>query len=285
MGPLVLKVAAVLLITVFLYIFFIERFIIRVNYYQIPVPHLPQAFAGFRVVQLSDLHYGLLQPLLTVRYAVWRANRLKGDIIVCTGDYVLETNSHKRIDYIWPVLARLHAPNGVYSVLGNHDHWANTKRSVEWLNRTGQNLRGRKAVFERAGRKLWLIGAGDLWEDHMDLDSLLAGLPDQDCRIVLAHNPDSADTNFHQRIDLMISGHTHGGQFVLPFIGPPSNPVENKIYTSGLKMSKKGVRVFISKGIGWGTVPVRLGCFPEIAVLELFPGNASDKGTIPQLPA
>jgi len=272
----VLNAAAVLLTVVFLYIFFIERFIIQVNYYKIPVPHLPEAFAGFRMIQLSDLHYGPLQPLLTARYAVWRANRLNGDIIVCTGDYVLETNSHKRIDRIWPVLARLYAPEGVYSVLGNHDHWANTARSIEWLDKTGQNLRGQKKVFERAGKKLWLAGGGDLWEDHIDFDELLSGIPENECRIVLAHNPDSADMEFNQRIDLMIAGHTHGGQFVLPLFGPPSNPVENKTYTSGLKKSKSGARVFISKGIGWGTVPVRLACFPEIAVLELFPDEPSD---------
>ena len=276
MGILVLNAAAVLLTVVFLYIFFIERFIIQVNYYKIPVPHLPEAFAGFRMIQLSDLHYGPLQPLLTARYAVWRANRLNGDIIVCTGDYVLETNSHKRIDRIWPVLARLYAPEGVYSVLGNHDHWANTARSIEWLDKTGQNLRGQKKVFERAGKKLWLAGGGDLWEDHIDFDELLSGIPENECRIVLAHNPDSADMEFNQRIDLMIAGHTHGGQFVLPLFGPPSNPVENKTYTSGLKKSKSGARVFISKGIGWGTVPVRLACFPEIAVLELFPDEPSD---------
>jgi len=268
---LVLKGAGAILGAFVVYIFFIERFIIRVNHYQVPVPYLPSEFAGFRIVQLSDLHYGPLQPLITARYAVWQANRQPRDIIVGTGDYVLEKDAHKKIDGIWPVLSRLHAPEGVYSVLGNHDHWANTEKSVEWLDKTGQNLRGKRLALERAGRKLWLVGGGDLWEDHMDFDALLAGIPQSDCRIVLAHNPDSADTAFNARIDLMISGHTHGGQFVLPFFGPPSNPVKNKNYTSGLKKSKNGLGVFISKGIGWGTFPVRLNCAPEIAVIELIP--------------
>lgn len=251
------------------YLFFFERFIIRVSRHRIPVPNLPPAFEGFRIVHLSDLHYGPLQPLSTIRYAVWRANRLRRDIIVCTGDYVLEENSHRRIDRVWPVLAGLHAPAGVYSVLGNHDHWADTARSLAWLEKTGQNIRGRRVRLERGGRVLWLAGAGDLWEDHIPIDRLLAGVPEADCRIVAAHNPDTADTEFSARVDLMITGHTHGGQFVLPFFGPPSNPVRNKAYTSGLKYSPVGVPVFISKGIGWGTFPVRLNCFPEIAVLEL----------------
>ena len=268
-----LKIFALALGCLAVYVFLVERFMIRVRHYRIPVPNLPEAFAGFRIVHLTDLHYGPLQPLFTLRYAVWRANRIPRDITVCTGDYVLEVDSHRRMDRIWPLIGRLHAPQGVYSVLGNHDHWADTERSLEWPERTGQNLRGRSVAFERRGRKLWLAGGGDLWADKLSLDALLGEVPVSDCRIVLAHNPDSADADLSVRIDLMIAGHTHGGQFVLPFYGPPSNPVANKAYTSGLKESKNGFPVFISRGIGWGTFPVRLLCAPEIAVLELYPGQ------------
>ena len=89
---------------------------------------------------------------------------------------------------------------------------------------------------------------------------------------MLAHNPDTADSFFTSRVDLMISGHTHGGQVVLPFIGAPILPVANKTYSSGLKQSPKGQNVFISKGLGWAIAPVRFNCFPEIAVLELVRG-------------
>jgi hypothetical protein len=90
---------------------------------------------------------------------------------------------------------------------------------------------------------------------------------------VLAHNPDTADTAFNSRIDLMISGHTHGGQVQLPFLGAPVLPVRNKEYSSGLKRSPRGTRVFISRGIGWAVYPIRLNCLPEIAVLELVPAR------------
>ncbi|NQU39869.1 MAG: hypothetical protein HQ523_07955 [Lentisphaerae bacterium] len=96
-------------------------------------------------------------------------------------------------------------------------------------------------------------------------------MPESDCRIVLAHNPDTADTSFSSRVDLMLSGHTHGGQVRIPFIGPPVLPVRNKNYSSGLKSSLRGATVFISRGIGWAILPVRFNCFPEIAVLELIP--------------
>jgi hypothetical protein len=253
------------------YPFFIERSIVFTNTYRIPVPSLPSEFTGFRLVHLTDLHYGPLMPLWLIRSVVARTNRIPREVVVCTGDYVHENNACQQIDAVWPVLATLNAPSGVFSILGNHDHWADTQRSQDWLNHTGQDLRHRVASIEKGGRRIWLAGAGDLWEDHRSLDELLKDVPDSECRIVLAHNPDSADTEFDSRVDLFITGHTHGGQVNLPFFGPPMLPVRNKSYSSGLKLSSSGVRVFISRGIGWTTFPVRFNCFPEIAVLELVP--------------
>ena len=250
---------------------FIERYIVLTNIYRVAVPNLPEAFSGFRIVQLSDLHYGFLVPLGLIRHVVDRAIGLKPDLIACTGDYVHERNSTAQINHVWPVLSQLTAPSGVYSVLGNHDHWADTARSDYWLKRTQQDLRHTVARIDRERQTLWLAGAGDLWEDHRNLDIMLSKIPDSECRIVLAHNPDSADTPFSRRVDLMISGHTHGGQVDIPFVGTPILPVRNKNYSSGLKRSLRGARVFISKGIGWAIYPVRFNCFPEIAVLELIP--------------
>jgi len=253
---------------------FVERYIVLTNIYRVSVPNLPEAFSGFRIVHLSDLHYGFLVPLELIRHVVYRANQLKPDLITCTGDYVHKRNSTAEIEQIWPVLSQLKAPSGVYSVLGNHDHWANTARSDYWLKRTRQDLRHKVVRIERDGQNLWLAGAGDLWEDQRNLDFMLSRIPDPECRIVLAHNPDSADTAFSKRVDLMISGHTHGGQVDIPFVGTPVLPVRNKNYSSGLKRSLRGSKVFISKGIGWAVYPIRFNCYPEIAVLELFPDPA-----------
>lgn len=249
----------------------IERYIIVRTETQIAVPHLPAAFAGLRIVHLTDLHYGPLMPLSIIQDVVKRANRIPHDLTVCTGDYVHERNATGQIEAVWPVLSQLSAPLGVASVLGNHDHWAGTEASLHWLKASGQNWRHRAIPVNRAGQRLWLVGAGDLWEDHRALDTLLAAVPEDECRIVLAHNPDSADTEYESRVDLMISGHTHGGQVRFPFMGAPVVPVQNKTYTSGLKRSPRGTQVFISRGIGWTVYPVRFNCYPEIAVLELVP--------------
>jgi predicted MPP superfamily phosphohydrolase len=252
-----------------MYPLFIERYIITVNHYTIPVPNLPHEFEGLRVIHLTDLHYGPLMPLEILDNVIQKTNELEKDIIVCTGDYVRGAAAARKIDSIWSVMANLRAPEGVYTVLGNHDHWASTEQSVHCLNKSGHiNLRHTVVPLSRNGKTLWFGGAGDLWEDHVNLDQVLKDVPDDACRIVLAHNPDTADTDYTTRVDLMISGHTHGGQVKIPFIGTPVLPVKNKAYSSGFVRSRK-TAVFISRGIGWAGLPIRFNCFPEIAILSM----------------
>ena len=251
------------------YPLFIERYIIKVNQYTIPVPNLPHEFDGLRAIHLTDLHYGPLMPLDIFGKVIQRTNELEKDIVVCTGDYVRGAAAARKIEGIWSVMADLRATEGVYTVLGNHDHWASTEQSIRWLNTSGHiNLRHKAVPLSRNGKTLWLGGAGDLWEDHVNLDLVLKDVPDDACRIVLAHNPDTADTDYATRIDLMISGHTHGGQVKLPFIGTPILPVKNKAFSSGFVKSQR-TNIFISRGIGWAAFPVRFNCLPEIAILNI----------------
>ncbi len=140
----------------------VEHRIVRTNQYRIPMSNLPTAFEGFRIVHLTDIHYGLLVSQNFVKNVVRRANEANGDIIVCTGDYVHKRNTDEELDAVWPLLSELKAPLGVYAVLGNHDHWASTKRSIYWLEQTGFNLRRKCKRLEKAGSHLWLAGTGDL---------------------------------------------------------------------------------------------------------------------------
>jgi len=250
---------------------FIERYLLQVNRYRIPVKNLPSFFEGFTIVHITDLHYGTLNSLHFLEKVIRRANSIPRDLTVCTGHYIHEFNSTRQIDTIWPIVGQLKAPYGVLSILGNHDHWGDTARSIYWLDRTKQNIRHTTKCITKDKEQLWFIGAGDLWEDHIPLPHLMNNIPESACKIVLAHNPDTADTEC-DRVDLMLSGHTHGGQVHLPLIGSPVLPVKNKNYSFGLKQSKKGMPVFISKGIGWALYPVRFNCMPEIAVLELTRG-------------
>ena len=248
---------------------YIERYIVRINHYKIPIANLPPSFHGFTLAQLTDLHLGFLMSETFIEKIVQRTNKLGVDMIVCTGDYVHKSNTHEEIDKVWPILSKLKAKHGVYSVLGNHDHWADPERSQYWLNRTEQNLRHRCQPIYKNGERILLGGAGDYHEDELKIDQIFSASNQDDCRILLSHNPDSVDTGFETPLSLVISGHTHGGQVVIPFWGPPVLPVRNKKYSSGLIATSK-TQVFISRGIGWTIYPVRFNCYPEIAVLELI---------------
>jgi len=252
------------------YPFFIERYLVQINRYRIPVPNLPKEFTDFRILHLTDLHFGFLVPELLIQHVIEKANNINKDIVVCTGDYIHERKITDHIEQVWSLIAKLKAKSGVYSVLGNHDHGDNFDRSLYWIEKSGQNLRHRAKPIEHDGARIWIGGAGDLWKDEPGIDNAFHNVPDNDCKILLAHNPDTADTSFDARVDLMISGHTHGGQVNIPLYGPPVLPVRNKRYSSGYIKSEK-TNLFISKGIGWAIIPVRFNCMPEIAILELQP--------------
>jgi len=250
------------------YPIFIERNIVQVNRYKIPIPNLPLPFHGFTLAHLTDIHLGFLVSPSFVEEIVRRTNSLNTDAIVCTGDYVHKGETVKEIDKVWPILSKLSARYGVYSVLGNHDHWADSDRSLYWLERSGQNIRHQCKPIYKGRERILIGGAGDFYEDELKIDQVFSGSDQNDCRILLAHNPDSVDTEFETPLSLVLSGHTHGGQVVIPFWGAPRLPVANKAYCSGL-IETPQTQLFISRGIGWTILPVRFNCYPEIAVLEL----------------
>ena len=252
------------------YSLFIERFSFQINLYKIPVPNLPEKFNKFRIVHLTDLHYGFQMSESVIRLIIQKVNKLSKNIIVCTGDYIHKKNCIPHIDRVWPILSQLKAKDGVYTVLGNHDHWGSYKRSIFWLKKSGQNIRHMAKPIEKNGQRIWIGGSGDLWEDELGIDIAFQNVPEGECKILLAHNPDTADQNFLTRIDLMISGHTHGGQVKIPWIGTPHLPVVNKKYSNGFIKAEK-CHIFISRGIGWTLMPIRINCPPEIAILELIP--------------
>ncbi len=246
----------------------IERNLVQVNRYRIALADLPPSFDGFTLAHLTDLHLGFLVSESFVEEIVHRTNGLGADAIVCTGDYVHDKNTAREVDRVWPILSKLEAREGVYSVLGNHDHWADSERSIYWLQRTGQNIRHLCRPIYRGRDRILIGGAGDYWQDELRVDETFSCSEENDCRILLSHNPDSVDSWFTTPLSLVISGHTHGGQVIIPFVGAPILPVSNKSYSSGLITTPR-TKLFISRGVGWAVLPVRFNCYPEIALLEL----------------
>ncbi|MEM7181022.1 MAG: metallophosphoesterase [Spirochaetota bacterium] len=254
----------------FLYMVFIERYLLQVNTYHLSFPNLPIEFDGVRIVQISDLHYGFLMPMSYIRYVLATAMEVKADIIVATGDYVKKSKSKQEIHKVWPELRKLSAKYGVYMVLGNHDHSANEKLSLQYLQESGFSVRHSARCIGWSSRRLCIGGAGDFTEDDAKIDLAFSNTYSNDFKILLAHNPDTADLSYQTKVDLILAGHTHGGQFRLPYYDKALIlPVKNKQYDFGMRKNSRGHTVFISKGIGWSFLPLRFNCLPELAVLQL----------------
>lgn len=252
---------------------------ILISTYEMEIADLHTGLNGLRIVQLTDIHHGPWLPVEFVHAVVERVNNLKPDIVALTGDYVV--NSPRYITPVVEALARLKPAVATVGVLGNHDWWEGGQAIVEALKTHNVILLDNNRRFLTPDRELvsaptaglCLAGVGDAWADRVDFDAALADVPDGVPRIMLSHNPDCAeDRHFLQsgyRIDLMLSGHTHGGQVCFPGNGQPVLPkIRKNKYARGLVFGPR-CPVFICRGIGTAGVPLRLGADPEIAVFDL----------------
>ncbi len=203
------------------------------------------------------------------------ANSLSPDITLLAGDYV-----HRHHSYIEPgieELGKLKAKLGRFAVRGNHDnhsyyddHAYQSNSSAALADAGLPDLYNTGIWLERGGARLRVCGVGDLWTDHQDLDSALGDSTDRDAVILLSHNPDFAETVRDRRVGLILSGHTHGGQVVVPGMGAPIVPSRyGQKYLYGLVQAPT-CQVFITRGVGTVTPPARFLCRPEVVLITLI---------------
>lgn len=232
------------------------------------IKDLPERFEGFRITQLTDVHHSRIVGLEEVRRVVDLARQTKPDLIVLTGDY---TTTYRR--YIEPcaeALGWLNAPEGVWAVLGNHDHYTDpelttralARHHIAVLNNANTTIRRGADAIQLAGIDDWSWAGTDWRRAYYGLDRKLSA-------ILLSHQPIVLDFDEAQAASLILSGHTHGGQIKLPFIGAPARfATVSMKYASGL-FRRGQTQLYVSRGTGVIGLPVRLGVRPEIAVLRL----------------
>jgi uncharacterized protein len=235
----------------------------------ITLPNLPSPFRGTTIALISDVHHGPFVPLVYIHHVVETVNSLEPDLVLLTGDYV--SRSSRFIAAGIGVLGNLQAKLGRFAVLGNHDHWESGPASYRALDQAGITRTDNTGYWIRKQEaRLRISGVGDLWTDHQDLQTALADATDDDAVILLSHNPDFAETIRDQRIGLMLSGHTHGGQVVIPGFGAPIVPSRyGQKYLGGL-VQGPACQVFVSRGIGTVGPPIRFICRPEIVLITLI---------------
>ena len=262
------------------------RYNLRLETPLVTIPALPAQFKGFRIAQLTDLHASFIVSEGLLRSAADLVMQEKPDIICLTGDFVSgETKflsgsiggfNIKNLEKCIRALEGLRAPMGIYGVLGNHDFWSGNEAveaitkgfsqrlGVVWLRNKGHRL-------EKGGAGIHLLGVDDYWQDGSSVANALKGVDTNGVRILLSHNPDINEQieSERHRIDLVISGHTHGGQIALPLVGAPFMPSKfGQKYLAGLVRDDTR-QTYISRGVGHLMAPIRLNAPPEATIITL----------------
>ena len=244
------------------------------------LPRLAPSFDGYRIVQISDLHMdGWMTPERFGRM-VDLVNEQEPDVVAITGDFV--SGSARHISGLPGPLGRLQAPDGVVAVLGNHDYLNDAGGVREALSSAGVvDVSNAVCTLWREGAALHLCGVDCVMYGYDNLDEVLEALEEAEpgCAVLLAHEPDFADKSAAiGRFDLQLSGHSHGGQVRLPFLGSPlfvppfslypDVPPLARKYTSGL-YKVRNMHQYTNRGLGVMCLRLRLLCRPEITVLTV----------------
>lgn len=230
-----------------------------------------------RILQLTDLHASWAVPLSSIQSAIQTGISWRPDVVCLTGDFITHRDDFDVPKYV-AVLKQLSAAAPTFAVLGNHDGgaWAQERggypdhKLVEnILDEAGITLLhncSRNVVIR--GRNLALAGVGDLWSDEIDAARAFQDVrPDRGRVVLLSHNPDSKNGLRVFPWDLMLCGHTHGGQVLIPFQGPRFAPVEDRRFVAGLH-AWAGRQIYTSRGVG-NLGSVRFRCRPEITLLDV----------------
>ena len=242
---------------------------------EIQLARLPESFDGFRIAQISDIHFGPYIGRDNVARAVRLAQPFQPDLVALTGDFVShpfrKPNGAEGAHFAEPCADVLSEWKGVpmVAILGNHDHWNDPELVAAALReRDIRVLRNESFALERGKDRVWLAGIDDAYENKADLPRTLTSVPQSEVTVLLAHEPDYADYAARFSVDLQLSGHSHGGQVRVPGYGPVVLPRMGRKYHTGLNWVGR-LQVYTSHGIGVVNPPVRFKCPPEVTLITL----------------
>ncbi len=235
---------------------------------KINIPRLPTLFRGYRIVQISDIHYGQWITADRLKGVIGLINQQKPDIVAITGDFV--SYSGENIEDLTPALKELRAGDATVAVLGNHDYWVSAER-VRSILRESKIIELNNDVYtvNRKGFALYIVGVDSTTLKKDQLNKVLQKLPPNGPAILLVHEPDFANISAKtKRFSLQLSGHSHGGQFVIPKLGTPFRGDGFKKYPLGRYQVGNMVE-YTNRGLGTNAFWIRINCAPEITVIDL----------------
>lgn len=238
---------------------------IKTEQIEVSIKNLPDRFDNLRIIHLSDIHikkFGKRE-----KRVVQIVNELNPDVLFLTGDIICRNARDEVEKFLWGIKTKY----GIWAVQGNQEYRCSM---------TGEKMRecyqkyGVKLLINESDRLciqdnfIGIVGVDDPFTCHDNLGRALAGIPEDSLKILLSHSPKIVDEATEKGISLVLSGHTHGGQFVVPGFGSLVRPKDWCGYVSG-KYRNNGTQVYVNRGIGTSTIPLRLFCPSEIALIRL----------------
>lgn len=262
----------------FAYAAFVEPRWIETTQVEIQIRDLPHSLDGYRIAHLTDVHFSFAAGIEFIRRVVDITNTLDADMVALTGDFIAKraVNLHRCLS----LLGDIKAPDGLWATRGNHDHKASLEdmrlacreADINFLENSHVVLRPARARGEGSSsykESIVVAGVGDLWMGPCSPGLALQGAPTDRPTVLLSHNPQAVELlSPSHRVDIALSGHTHGGQFrpwgrTLSVLSDGSTR-----FASGL-IETTHTRVYVSRGVGNSAFHIRWNCRPEIALITL----------------
>jgi uncharacterized protein len=253
----------------------IEPSLLEINKLEIRHALIPNSFNGMKIVQFSDTHLGFHYNINQFKKLIAKINQLEPDLIFFTGDLLDEPNKYDEINKIAPILQQLNATIGKFCIYGNHDHGgygSEIYRNLMELSNFTVLLNESVLIKQKDGRFISLLGIDDRMLGKPNLESAMKQVPEDSFKLLLSHAPDVADEAFAYGVHWQLSGHSHGGQVKIPFVGALVIPPFAQNYPEGL-YSIGGVNplsLYVNRGIGTTRLPFRFMAKPELTLFTLI---------------
>ncbi|MDR4983653.1 metallophosphoesterase [Bacillus cereus] len=278
----IISFISIVMITVSLYFYAteIERKLVTVTWNEIEAATIPKEFNNKRILQFSDVHLGPEFSLKQLDKLVEKMNELRPDIVVFTGDLIDKFGSYNaEREEAKGILQKIHAPLGKYAVFGNHDRGGGGSLFYKkYMEEAGFSVLVNEVQKVKVdnGNYITISGLDDFLLGKPQIDSTLKNLKQKDFNMLLVHEPDVVDKVGRYPVDFQMSGHSHGGQVQIPFVGPLITTKLAEKYVEGMyELEGKGkpLYLYVNRGIGTTRMPVRFWSLPELAVFVLKKNN------------
>jgi uncharacterized protein len=252
----------------------IEPSLLDIQSLHIKHPLIPKSFNGIKMVQFSDTHLGFQYNLNQLNKLVDKINNIHPDIILFTGDLMDEPNKYTEADLISPILKKLNAPLGKYCIYGNHDlggYGSDLYKGIMHSANFTLLQNEARPIHLKGNDYIYLIGIDDAMLGRPDIGIAMERVPKNVFTILLSHAPDLADAASHFHINWQLSGHSHGGQVKIPFVGALIIPPFAQKYPEGLYSigDTNPLQLYVNRGLGTTRLPFRFLAKPELTIFTL----------------